>query len=215
MTRSLNVVELFSGSGTISKEFERAGHNVFSVDIRKRKGVCEPHLRKDVMHLTPEDIPFDQIDVVWASPPCDVFSYAGGSFHWDELGNPKTQKCHEHISILKTTLQFIEKISPGVFFIENPRGRMRYHKNMIDFLVRNNGMIKELTFSSYGAPIKKPTNIFTNAYDYSPKELDSYGRGAKNQAIFDNLTKCQRQKVPGPLAKEIVQFCEVKLQDRK
>ena len=65
----MNIVELFSGSGTISKEFKAAGHNVFSIDIRKRKGICEPSLRKDILEVTIRDIPFDKIDVVWASPP--------------------------------------------------------------------------------------------------------------------------------------------------
>lgn len=71
--KTLNIVELFSGSGTVSKEFERAGHNVFSIDIRKRKGICEPHLRKNIMQVRLSDIPFNRVDVVWASPPCDVF----------------------------------------------------------------------------------------------------------------------------------------------
>ena len=35
----MNVIELFSGSGTLSNEFKKAGHNVFSIDIRRRKGV--------------------------------------------------------------------------------------------------------------------------------------------------------------------------------
>ena len=206
----LNVVELFCGSGSITEEFERAGHNTFSIDIRKRKGVCDPHLQKDIMKLKRSDIPFEKIDVVWASPPCDVFSYAGGSFHWDSNGNPKTKKCIEHIKILKKCIDFIKLLSPGYFFIENPRGKMRYNKYMIDFLIKNNGMTKELTYSSYGLPIKKPTNIFTNALNYHPKELDSFGRGAKNKGpgAFDNLTKCQRQKVPRTLAKEIIEYCE-------
>jgi len=204
----LNVVELFSGSGTISKEFEKAGHNVFSIDIRKRKGICEPSLKKDVMHLKKSDIPFKKIDVIWASPPCDVFSLAGGSFHWNKDGTPKTEKAKDHIKILKKCLAIITNLTPGYFFIENPRGKMRYQKIMIDFLIKNNGIIKELTYSSYGSPIIKPTNIFTNALNYTPKPLGAFGRGAKNKINFNNLTKTQRQKVPGALAKEIVNYCE-------
>lgn len=44
--RKLNVVEFFCGGKPISNEFEKAGHNVFSINIRKRKGKCEPDLRK-------------------------------------------------------------------------------------------------------------------------------------------------------------------------
>jgi len=207
----LNVVELFSGSGTISKVFEEAGHNVFSIDIRKRKGSCEPSLQMDIMELRRSDIPFKRIDVIWASPPCDVFSHSGIWYHWNKDDTPKTMKAIEHIHILKKALYVIEKLEPRYFFIENPRGKMRYNKEMIDFLVKNRGMIKELTYSSYGSPIIKPTNIFTNALDYKPKELGKYGRGAKNEVAFDNLTKDQRQKIPVELAQEIKVYCENKI----
>lgn len=211
----LNVIELFSGSGTISKEFKKRGHNVFSIDIRKRKGICEPSLRKDILELKREDIPFKNIDVIWASPPCDVFSHSGIWYHWNKDGSPKTEKAKEHLKILNKTLKLIESLSPEYFFIENPRGKMRYNKSMINFLIRNNAMTKELTYSSYGSPIIKPTNIFTNALNYIPKPLGKFGRGAKNKIIFDNLTKTQRQKVPGTLAKEVVTFCEIEYKNKQ
>ena len=209
----MNVVELFSGSGTISQEFKRAGHNTFSIDIRRRRKICEPDLRKNVLDITRKDIPFNSVDVIWASPPCDVWSYATGDIHWDKHRNPKTDKCNEFIKILKKCLDVVQEINPKLFFIENPRGRLRYHKSMIDFLVKNNGMIKELTYSSYGFPTTKPTNIFTNAHTWKPKDLDRFGRGAKNncKGLFNNLTKCQRQKVPGTLAKEIRIYCEANI----
>lgn len=210
----LNVLELFSGSGTISKEFEKRGHNVFSIDIRKRRGVCEPSLRKDILEVTRDDIPFKDINIIWASPPCDVFSHSGLWYHWNKDGSPKTEKAKEHLKILDKTLKLIESLSPGYFFIENPRGKMRHNKDMINFLIRNNAMIKELTYSSYGSPIIKPTNIFTNALNYNPLPLGKFGRGAKNKIIFDNLTKTQRQKVPGTLAQEIVNYCEIEYKNK-
>lgn len=205
--RKLNVVELFSGSGTISKEFEKAGHNVFSIDIRKRKGICEPSLRKNIMHVTIRDIPFKKVDVVWASPPCDVFSKASGGFHWNKDGSPKTEKCRAHICILRKTLRFIERISPGYFFIENPDGGMKYHRLIVNFLIRNNGKTLRLHYGDYGFGTLKPTTIFTNALNYfgrsSPDEPTE-----KCKVLFHNLTKCKKQAIPGELAKEIREFCE-------
>ena len=212
MKRKLNVVELFCGSGTFSNVFKSAGHNTFKIDIRKRKGVCEPDLRKDVLVLDTFEIPFDHVDVVWASPPCDVWSYAGGSFHWNSDGTPKTEKCRTHIGIMKKCLAVIEELSPGYFFIENPRGRLRHDKCMVDFLNKNDAVTKTLTLSSYGFQTTKPTNVFTNAIDWIPKELDKFGRGAKVPGTFDNLTKCQRQKTPRPLAEEILDFVERKFE---
>ena len=204
----MNVIELFSGSGTISEVFKEAGHTVFSVDIRKRKGICEPDLRKNIMHLTTQDIPFEKCHVLWASPPCDVWSYAAGSLHWDKWGYPKTVKCLEHIKLIKKCLELIEQISPEYYFIENPRGRLRKCPIMLDFLKQNQGMEKSLTYSSYEFSTTKPTNIFTNAINYHPKKMHRFGRGAKVQHRFDNLTLCSKQKVPRPLAEEILKYCE-------
>lgn len=60
----MNIIELFSGSGAISNEFKKTGHNVFSIDIRKRKGICEPDLKKNIMYVTLKDIPFKNVDVI-------------------------------------------------------------------------------------------------------------------------------------------------------
>ncbi len=208
----MNVIELFSGTGIISQAFKNKGHATFTIDNRRRKGVCEPDLKKDVLDLKRKDIPFKKCHVVWASPPCDVWSYAAVSTHWKE-NTPQTKKCLEHILLLKSALQFIQELRPGLFFIENPRGKMRYSPIMIDFLIKSQGLIKEFTMSSYGNYSKKPTNLFTNAYDFQLKHLDSFGRGAKNNSgvVFNNLTKCQRQKLPGTFAKDIVKYCEKKI----
>ena len=206
------MIELFSGSGTISKEFARNGHNVFSIDIRKRKGICEPHLKKSILQVRMKDIPFKKVHILWASPPCDVFSKASIHFHWNKDNTPKTKKCHNHIKILKKTITLIDKINPDIFFIENPDGKMKYQKELITFLIRKNAMTKKINLSNYGFVTPKPTLLFTNALNYIPgiflknNKLDIF----KNRppVIFDNLTKCKKQTIPVKLAKEIRQYCE-------
>lgn len=209
----LNIVELFSGSGTISKAFSKNNHNIFSIDIRKRKGICEPTLKKNIMQVRLKDIPFKKVHVIWASPPCDVFSKACGSFHWNKDGSPKTKKCLEHINILKKTLNLIEKINPDIFFIENPDGKMKYRKELVNFLIRNNAMTKKVFYGYYGFGTLKPTNIFTNALNYNPKNIPGiFLKSNSNESvIFDNLTKCQKQSIPVKLAEEIVNYCENKI----
>lgn len=203
-------VEIFSGSGTITKALNNAGLVSKTIDIRKRKGVCEPDLRMDVMDLSARHI-YDlletkQVFFMWLSPPCDIWSLASGGYHLDDRFNPKTDKAKEHLKILKKSLALVREIKPVYFFVENPRGKLRHYPPMIDFLVKNGGMTKELTLSSYGFPTTKPTNIFTNAYDLNFKELDAFGRGAKCDNNFDNLTKAKRQAIPVQLANEIADY---------
>ncbi len=206
----MKIVELFCGSGTLSKEFKEAGHEVFSIDIRQRKGICEPSLRKDILKVSIRDIPFKEIDVIWASPPCDVFSKASGGFHWTN-NMPKTKKCHVHLQLLKKCLVLIEKLKPKIFFIENPDGKMKYQREMVSFLVRNEGMTKKFNYSSYGFSLPKPTNLFTNALDFRLKNIPDTFESKNELVIFDNMTKCQRQKIPRLLARHILEYCESKI----
>jgi hypothetical protein len=210
----MNVLELYSGSGEVSRRFKSSGYNTMQIDNRKRKGICEPDLRIDIMQLSAAHI-FDyfkgQVDIVWCSFPCTVFSYAAGNFHFKD-GKPQTETAIQMLKLLSKSLALISELSPVYFFIENPRGRLRYEKIMLDWLVRNNGMTKELTYASYGLPITKPTNLFTNAHDFVCRPLHGFGRGNKSpEQIFDNMTVCQRQKVPGTLIDDIINYCDIKL----
>ena len=162
-----------------------------------------------------KDIPFKKVDVLWASPPCDVFSKAGAGFHWNKDGTPKTEKCHVHLQVLRKTIKLIEKINPDIYFIENPDARMKYRKELVNFLIRSKGMIKKAYYKNYGFGTLKPTNIFTNALGYWPKNIPETISSKSNSILpeknFDNLTKNQRQSIPEDFAKEIVKYCETKL----
>lgn len=204
-------VELFCGSGSISKAFSNQGFITWSTDIRRRKNICEPTLKIDFNNLYRSFIPFDNIDVIYAGLPCTAFSYASGNYYYkNQIPTPNAE---EYIKLLDKCLVLIHDIKPNLWFIENPRGRLRYNKLMIDFLANNGGCCKYCTLSSYGFPTTKPTDIFTNAYDWSPRVPRSYGRGYKNESsyVFDNLTVCSRQKTPIEFANSIAQYCKHKL----
>ena len=207
-------IELFCGSGKISQALNENGFSSKKVDIRKRKGICMPDLRINILELTAAQIlelcETTELFFMWLSPPCDIWSYASGGFHLDRYYNPRTEKAEEHIKILNKSLGLIEELKPKYWFIENPRGHLRYYPKMIDFLIRNGGMTKELTLSSYGFPTIKPTNIFTNAHDLKFKRLESFGRGAKNVGKFNNMTKTQRQSIPKELANHIANYLKNK-----
>lgn len=207
----MNFIEFFCGYGVITEEFKKAGFNTWKTDIRKRLGVCEPNLKINILQLNLEVIPFKKVNVLWASIPCNIWSYAGGNFHWNKEGTPKTKKCIEHLEILKKTLELIDEISPDFFFIENPRGRLRFYPFFVEWLNKHHAVTKTLTMSSYGFRATKPTNIFTNAIDIQFKELDRFGRGAKSNFKMDNISVCQKQKTPQPLAEEIVKYVRGKL----
>lgn len=195
-------IELFCGSGKISAALNYAGFKTFTVDKRKRDGKCNPDFRKDILKIAPGTFPINSPAVIWAAIPCDAYSNAAGNYYRDGNGYKETTKYFQ--SLLKKSLSLIEEISAELFFIENPRGSLRYNKLMIDFLARNNGTIKECTLGSYGFPLTKPTDIFTNFHSLKLRSPLPFGRGYKNNgALFNRMTKSQRQSTPYELGLEI------------
>ncbi|MBP0902402.1 DNA cytosine methyltransferase [Mariniflexile gromovii] len=199
-------IELFCGSSGFTKVSRSFGHECLSVDIRRRKEICEPHLKMDILKVRSSFFESMKPDIMWIGLPCDIWSYASGGFHLDKDFKPKTEKAKIHLDIFYKTIQIIMDSKPKHWFIENPRGRLRNYPDHLEFLKNNAGHTFECTLSSYGFGTTKPTNIFTNYQALKLKELDSFGRGAKNKVPcrFDNMTKVQRQKTPELLYKSII-----------
>lgn len=210
----MKTLELFSGTKSISKEFEKAGHETFTVDIEER---FNPDLCKDMMEVSLEELP-KKVDVIWASPPCQTFSVSSISRYWDK-GQPKNSKAIIGRALLYKTLWIIEQLKPKYYFIENPRGMMR--KECLLIYLQNNGAIrKTITYCQYGESRMKPTDIWTNCkswiprptckngdscHDYQPrgykqkKEGDAIGKGTQGMKDAE-----ERSKIPVELCKEIV-----------
>lgn len=206
----MKTLELFSGKGTISSALSEVGFHPDTLDIRKRKGVCEPTIREDLAKLPLTYWEGKKYGVVWASVPCTAHSVAGGNQYFDSL--MPNERAEPFIKLLEKTLKVIELINPEYYFLENPRGRMRYSKSLVDFLARTGGMLKETAWGLYGAPILKPTDIFTNALDFVPLSGFKWGRGAKfGDKRFDTYTLVQVQSIPELFAKDLATYLERKL----
>lgn len=78
--RKLKVLELFSGTGSISKAFEERGHETVRIDWDEK---MEADWHVDIGKLTAEKIVkrYGWFDVIWASPECTTYSVAAISKH--------------------------------------------------------------------------------------------------------------------------------------
>ena len=198
-------LELCCGSATISSALSAQGFDTKSLDHRKRAGVCTPDFHLDLMKVKNSPALFGKIDLVWFSPPCQCWSNAPGSYHFFE-GVPQQESTKYLVKVLEKGLEIIEELNPRTFIIENPRGKLRYYKKMTDFLIRNNGMIKQVMYSDYGFPTQKPTNLFTNFHSLQVSSNAKYGRGHKAPAgNLNNMTVVQRQEIPRTLAQSIAE----------
>ena len=160
MSKKLKVLELYAGTRSIGKAFDRRGHEVFSIELDEQHKNIDWYT--DITKINVEDIleRFGQPDVVWASPPCQRFSVASIGHHWIKGTNdPKTEEAKEALQMLEHTVGLIKDLNPTYYFIENPRGKMRKVDIMQD-LPRYT-----VTYCQYGDTRMKPTDIWTNHPD--------------------------------------------------
>jgi len=198
----MNVLELFSGSKSFANVAKEMGHEVFTTDIESS---FNPDLVVDILDLDHLDIPFKP-DIIWASPPCTYFSVASIGTHWHPDHTPKTEQAKLGMEIVKRTLLLIYILRPKLWYIENPRGKLRKLDFMQDLPRRETA-----TYCQYGDTRMKPTDIWTNDMKWKPKPICKNGdpcherapRGAKTgtQGLKGNY---ERSKVPRELCLEIL-----------
>jgi hypothetical protein len=144
----MNILELFSGTGSISKTFKRRKDiSITSLDIHPKYNptICTNILKWNYKMFKP-----GQFLIVWASPPCTEYSRAKSTGIRNlELAD----------KIVKRTLKIIRYLKPKFFFIENPLGMLRHRP----FMQRYNMLRKECSYCMYGRKYRKHTDIWTNA----------------------------------------------------
>jgi len=211
----MKVLELFAGTRSISKAFERKGYKTYSIEWNK--DFENITLYEDINNITIEDIikicngvP----DVIWASPDCTTYSIAGISHHRKKnikTGNldPISDYANFCDKTNKYVLKLIRELNPKYYFIENPRGALRKMDFMKD-LPRYT-----LTYCQYGDKRMKPTDIWTNHPNPSFKPMchngdkchESAPRGSKTGTQGFKNAK-ERSVIPEELCDYIVKICE-------
>ena len=107
----MNTMELFAGSRSFSKVAEDFGWNTFTVDWEQYGGI---DYITDILKFDYSKVP-NNIDVIWASPPCTTFSVASMGHHWTggkEAYIPKTESAKIGLQILEKTIEIIKKLNP-------------------------------------------------------------------------------------------------------
>jgi hypothetical protein len=164
MTRPLNVVELFAGLKGWSQPFTDRGHNVWTTDIDPR---FDTDATVDIRDLDTSAIPFDTIDVLLASPPCESFSVASIGHHWTgghRAYEPKTDAARLGMDLVLSTMALranlaAEGRAPEAMVVENPRGVLRNLKLIRD---RRGAVVDPTTvwYCHYGDTRAKPTDLW-------------------------------------------------------
>ena len=168
----MNILELFSGTGSVGKLCEEFGHNVISVDIE-----FEATHKTDIMKFNYKQYPKNYFDIIWASPPCTNYSHLQhcwlgrirkGVLYTKEIMD---KEMSEDDKLVLKTLEIIKYFNPELWFIENPAtSRMKDRPFMKDL---NNYVVDYCMYSDWG--YRKRTRIWTNKTNFEPKLCDGKG----------------------------------------
>ena len=212
------MLDLFAGTRSVSREFEKAGWETYSVEWDKK--FKDISLYADISKLTAQDIIKlcgGRPDVVWASPDCSSYSISAISHHRQKVGDT-LRPISEYAMFCDRTnnhvLELIEQLRPKYFFIENPRAGMR----KMEFMRAREraGFMKRytVTYCRYGDFRMKPTDIWTNhpnpmflpPCNYGDPCHESAPRGSRNGSQRLKNAK-ERARIPEQLCRHIVRIC--------
>lgn len=190
----MKILELFSGTQSISKVFRAHGWETYTVEL-------DPYFKDittysgDIMDITAEKIleEFGQPDVIWASPPCTSYSIAAISHHRTREINsnllPKSEFAKVSDELVKHTIHLIQRLRPKYWYIENPRGGMR-KMDFMQMLPRHT-----VTYCQYGDPSRmKPTDLWTNHPDPQFRPMCKNGDSCHESAPRGSKTGTQGLK---------------------
>ena len=169
----MNVLELFSGTGSVSNVCKQIGWETLSVDIDGRADInC------DILEWDYKKYPKDTFDVCWCSPPCASFSHLQNSW----IGRKRNGKIFtkeqmeedmETIGdpLVKKALEIIDYFEPQYWFMENPdTGRLKNRPYLKDIPFY---IVDYCMYSDWG--YRKRTRIWTNKKDWKPLICDGKG----------------------------------------
>ena len=185
----LKTIDLHSGSRSFSKVADDFGFDTFCVDWTDYDNT---DLVIDIEFLTVDDLPYIP-DILWSSPDCRTYSIAAVSHHRnfdDRSGKTDyAQKCDRvNLNVLKLIADCL-LINPNMkYYIENPRGILRKMDFMADIPIRHT-----IWYCQYGDTRAKPTDIWTNDSNWTPRPMCHNKRRDSSGAVIEH---CHHESAP-------------------
>tara|TARA_R110000868_G_scaffold163738_3_gene396067 strand:- start:111 stop:695 length:585 start_codon:yes stop_codon:yes gene_type:complete len=147
----MNVLELFSGTGSVKKACHSIGWESVSVDM-----LLPADHQCDIMQFDYKQYPKDYFQVIWASPPCTEYSCMN---YCRPEKKPDIQGANK---IVLKTLEIINYFNPELWFIENPQTGLLKNQSFMQGLP-----YYDVDYCMYNHLIRKRTRVWTNKKDFS------------------------------------------------
>lgn len=190
----MEILDLFAGKGGELRRgvIEARGHKYTTLDIDQKFGCT---ITADIMKIND----LGMYDLVWASVPCETWSVASVSHHWDkETRLPKSENAKYMVGLVKHTLQLLEKSSRLGWVLENPVGMLRKQ----DFM---SGYFRQTVhYCQYGENRMKPTDLWTSGLVSGWTGLPVCKRGASCHEAAPRGSKTGTQGMKNYADKSVV-----------
>ena len=169
----MNVLDLFSGTGSISKVCDILGWNVISVDLE----LPATH-ECDIMDFDYKQYPKDYFSVIWASPPCTDYSSLKTCCYGRKLKDGSIYTKEQHIKdqdeadkLVLKSLEIIEYFKPELWCMENPQTGNLKNREIVKGIPYYD--VDYCMYSKWG--YRKRTRIWTNKKDFNNLLCDGSG----------------------------------------
>lgn len=150
-------ISLFDYSGHIRDEFRSYNIECYSLDIEQHPGHKSTDFVCNFLDFDIQQHPPGHFDFCFCAMPCTAFSIASGGAHFRQ-SVPLSEKAFDAIRLLRKFHDFVNYHGLK-FVIENPAGGLC---NNNWFNAYFDTQITRLTFSSFGYPTMKKTDLFYN-----------------------------------------------------
>lgn len=210
-----NLLEIFCGTKSVSKVFEKNGWNCYTVDLEPKYNPTECI---NILDFDYKKFDKDYFQHLHFSPDCRYMSQNQQSWYnrYKGRGDNKylftpeihNEKLKDSDELLYKVKEIIEYFNSSTFTIENP-----YHNKFNSIINRNilNYPYTIVHYCMYNYPIKKPT-VFINNFDLKLKRCDKSHKHMEWKKFHRDLEG--RYKFPEDLVIEIYNQVEKKNQSK-
>ena len=152
----MKLLELFSGTKSVSKAVGNLFNEIISIDILDK---FNPTIVCDILSWDYKQYPVGYFNAIWASPPCTEYSKI-------LYGRPNRPRNIELANrIVKRTIEIIEYFKPDKWFIENPQtGLLKDQDFMFGIPFYD---VDYCMYSNFG--YRKRTRIWSNIEKFEAK----------------------------------------------
>ena len=174
----MRLLELFSGTKSVSRVAKELGWETVSLDIDPRH---EPDLLVDILRFDETTYPRDYFDFVWASPDCASYSRARSN-----AKIPRDEAMMVADKLLAKTRQIIAYFGCH-WCIENPESSLMWKRDVAHGLLESSCVT---SYCSFGASYRKHTRLANSFGLVLPKCL---GAGLCPSMIGSRHMECAQQ----------------------